>query len=94
MAPVRFAPEALADLEEIRAFIARDNPNAALSWIEKLTDRAERASFAPRSGRVVPEIGNPDVREVFLRTYRIIYRVERHGILVITVIEGHRLLRR
>jgi hypothetical protein len=42
---------------------------------------------------VVPEVGDPDIREVFLRTYRIIYRIEPDRILVLTIFEGHRRLR-
>ena len=89
-----FAPEAVADLEDIALFIARDDPEAANAWVDKLVDRAERASTAPRAGRVVPERGDPDIREVFLKTYRIVYRVEPTRILVLTVFEGHRRLRR
>jgi len=46
----------------------------------------------PLAGRVVPEFDRPDVREVFLRTYRIVYRVDHVGIFVIAVFEGHRLM--
>ena len=42
-------------------------------------------------GRVVPEEGRPNIREVFLRTYRIVYRVRVGSILVLTVFDGHRL---
>jgi hypothetical protein len=38
-------------------------------------------------------LSDPDVREVFLRTYRIIYRIEPARILVLTIFEGHRRLR-
>ena len=92
--PLEWSPEAVADLEEIASFIARDNPIAADAWIEKLIARAETAAHAPRAGRMVPEVGARDVREVFLRTYRIIYRVEAHRIVILTVLEGHRRLRR
>lgn len=46
----------------------------------------------PNAGRIVPEVGRPDVREVLLRTYRIVYRVVDDGIVVLTLFEGHRLL--
>ena len=90
---VELTAQAQADLEEIAAYIARDNPIAAEAWVDKLLDKAEQASAQPRAGRVVPEIGDPDIREVFLRTYRIIYRVEPTRILILTVLEGHRRLR-
>ena len=88
-----FSPTAIADLEEIALYIADDNPQAAAAWVDKLVDRAEKAAESPRAGRVVPEVGAPDIREVFLRTYRIIYRIERDRILVLTILEGHRRLR-
>ncbi len=88
-----FSPTAIADLEEIGLYIARDNPLAAERWLDKLVDRAEKAAFQPRSGRVVPEVGDPDIREVFLRTYRIIYKIEAERILVLTILEGHRKIR-
>jgi plasmid stabilization system protein ParE len=47
----------------------------------------------PLGGRVVPEVGRDDVREVFQRSYRIIYRVAGDDIRVLTVFEGHRRLR-
>jgi plasmid stabilization system protein ParE len=46
----------------------------------------------PHAGRVVPEIGRQDVREVFVRSYRVVYRLVADGIVVLTVFEGHRLL--
>jgi hypothetical protein len=42
---------------------------------------------------MVPEVEDPDIREVFLKSYRIVYRVEARRILVLTVFEGHRKLR-
>ena len=50
------------------------------------------AAEAPLAGRVVPELGAPAFREVIERSYRIIYRVEESSILVLAVLEGHRLL--
>lgn len=90
---VEFSAQAEADLEEIALYIARDNPLAAEAWVQKLIVAAERAAVLPRAGRIVPELADPDIREVFLRTYRIIYRVEAKRIVVLTVFEGHRKLR-
>ncbi|MCZ2247133.1 MAG: type II toxin-antitoxin system RelE/ParE family toxin [Bacteroidia bacterium] len=91
---VRWTERAVNDLLAIGDYIAADNPRAARSWVEKLRQRAVKASKVPRAGRVVPEIARDDVREVFQRTYRIVYRVVDDGIVVLTVFEGHRLLGR
>jgi len=90
---VEISAEALADLDAIFDHIARDKPQAALRWVEKLLDRAESAGQQPRAGRVVPEVGDLAIREVILKNYRIIYRVEAKRLLVLTIIEGHRRLR-
>jgi len=82
------------DLLDIGRFIARDNPRAARAWVERLRERARKAAETPLSGRVVPERADQDVREVFVRNYRIVYRVFDDAIHVLTVFEGHRLLPR
>ena len=89
---LRWTRRAAADLMAIGEHIAADDPAAARVWVEKLRQRAVRASKLPRAGRVVPEIARDDVREVFQRTYRIVYRIVVDGIVVLTVLEGHRLL--
>lgn len=45
----------------------------------------------PQSGRVVPEIKDPTVREVIQGSYRIVYRLIREEIHIITVHHAARL---
>lgn len=89
---LRWTERAAKDLVAIGDYIAADDPTAARAWVEKLRRQAMKASRMPRMGRVVPEIARDDVREVFQRSYRIIYRLVDDGIVVLTVFEGHRLL--
>jgi len=88
---IEWAERAVADLRAIDNYIAADNPAAAERWVGKLIAKAETAARLPMAGRVVPEKGRCDIREVFLRTYRIVYRVREEGIVVLTIFEGHRL---
>ena len=44
-------------------------------------------------GRIVPEISNPEIRELIVEKYRIVYRVQEEDIEILTVFEGHKLLR-
>ena len=80
---------ALADLVEIDEYITADDPIAAERWVGRLIATAEAAARAPLAGRVVPELVNASLREVFLRTYRVVYRVRPTAILVLTIFEGH-----
>ena len=88
---IEWTERAVADLRAIDDYIAADNPAAAARWASRLIAKAEAAARLPMTGRVVPEKGRTDIREVFLRTYRIVYRVRVGSILVLTVFEGHRL---
>lgn len=83
---------AVADLESIERYIAAHDPAAAARWIDRLLAAPVRLAKLPMSGRIVPEIGRPDIRETRVRTYRIVYRVTERRIEILTVFEGHRLL--
>ena len=87
---VELSPHAVFDLEDIAEHIAHDDPDAAERWVLRLAARARRVGAFPRSGRMVPEYGDPSVREVFLGNYRIIYKVEPARVLILKFIEGHK----
>lgn len=91
---VTWSEEAGNNLVEIEEFIARDSAERAVRFVDALIDHTE-AMLAdnPRSGRTVPEIANPDFRELIYRGYRVVYRLNVAQIEILTVFEGHRLLR-
>jgi len=89
---LRWSRRAERDLIAIGRYIAEDDPAAARTWVERLRRRAQLAAATPGAGRVVPELGREDLREVLVRAYRIVYRREVRAIVVLTVVEGHRPL--
>lgn len=89
---VRWTSRARQDLIEIGRYIARDSPATSRRWVDRLVRKAWQATKFPRAGRIVPEIGRSDVREVFLGTYRLVYLLKEHELWVLTVFEGHRSL--
>jgi addiction module RelE/StbE family toxin len=89
---LRWTDRARRDLLAIGRYIARDNPSAARQGIERLWERARQAANTPFAGRVVPGLQRDDIREVFLRTYRIVYCVREQTIDILTIFEGHRRL--
>ena len=91
---VTWSQEAGENLVDIEEFIARDSVERAVQFVDAIIDHAEAIlADNPGCGRVVPEIGNPDIRELIYRGYRIVYRLNGGRIEILTVFEGHRLLR-
>ncbi|MCK5146932.1 type II toxin-antitoxin system RelE/ParE family toxin [bacterium] len=86
--------ESLNKLIEIEEFIAEDNPIIAIEFVEFLIDCAEEIANNPNRGRAIPEFGNPKIRELIQKNYRIIYQVTSGQIEILTVFEAHRLIRR
>ena len=84
--------QAVEDVEAIRAYIARDSPHYASLMAERIVESVERLQGFPRSGRVVPEVGQEVCREVILGTYRIVYRLEGDRADILTVVHAARLL--
>ncbi|MEJ2726149.1 MAG: type II toxin-antitoxin system RelE/ParE family toxin [Deltaproteobacteria bacterium] len=70
-----WSPSAKLDLKDITAFIAEDSVSAAERFVGSLFQVVERLAAFPESGRVVPEFGDPSIREVIRRACRIVYGV-------------------
>jgi addiction module RelE/StbE family toxin len=86
---VVWSDPAVADLAALHDYIARDSPYYARRFVARLIAAVEPLESFPQMGRVVPE-GDGRHRELILRPYRIIYRVEGQEILVIAVVHGSR----
>ncbi|MBI4483118.1 MAG: type II toxin-antitoxin system RelE/ParE family toxin [Acidobacteria bacterium] len=92
MAEVKWTPQALDDLEAICLFIARDAPQVAAVFAQSAFRATDRLVDFPRSGRVVPELHDQNFREIILGNYRLIYRIQRHEVQILTVHHGARLI--
>lgn len=87
-----WSPEAIEDIESIAAYIERDSAWYAKAVASKIVETAETIPEFPELGRMVPEVGDPAIRERFAYSYRIIYRLEPERVLVAAVIHGSRSL--
>lgn len=87
-----WSPEALEDLEAIAEFIGRDSRFYAQAVVSKVLASGAVITDFPEAGRVVPELDDKSIRERFVYSYRVIYRIEPERLLVIAVIHGKRLL--
>jgi len=90
---ILWTEQAWTRLVEIEAFIARDNPTAASRFVDKLIERGDALARNPDRGRKLREMPGAGLRELLVGNYRLVYRVTSSAIEVLTVFEGHRLLR-
>ena len=86
--------EALLRLQEIEEYISRDNSIVAIEFVDKLISLAETLLDNPEKGRIVPELSLENIRELLHTNYRIVYLVKKNSVDILTVFEGHQLLKK
>ena len=90
---VQWAEAAVRDLEELMTFIAMDSQADATRVLKRLETRAATLESSPGRGRVVPELarfGMRTWRELVVRPYRLVYRIEGDTVNVLAVFDGRR----
>jgi plasmid stabilization system protein ParE len=87
---IAWAEVAVEDLNEVADFIARDSRYYASAMVREARLAAQSLRRFPYRGRVVPESGDSQVRELFIRDYRLIYRVLDDKVVVLAFIHGAR----
>jgi toxin ParE1/3/4 len=89
---VVWSPEAAEDLVSIAEYIGRDSEFYASAVVTKVLETAQSVGKFPFVGRIVPEREDETIRERFVYSYRLIYRVTNQQILITAIIHGKRLL--
>ncbi len=91
MTRVVWTEPAVSDLDSIHANIARDVEAYADAVIAEIFESVDRLAHFPQSGRVVPEMGDDDTREIIVGNYRVIYDVGRDIVRILAVLHCARL---
>ena len=87
-----WSPLSVERASEITDYIAQDKPSAAEKWINNVFSKVEQLKSSPEIGRIVPEINNTKFREIIYGNYRIIYRIEKKQISILTIRHGKQIL--
>ena len=90
MTELIWSPQSLRDLEAIRAYIAVDSQLYAELTVRRVVAAVERLKAFPESGRIVPERNSPDIREIIVGRYRVVYRHKVAAVEIATVFRGSR----
>ncbi len=89
---VRWTEHAFSDALAIYDYIVEQSPRYADAVFEQILARPIQLVDHPESGSIVPEYNRDDLREVFVHSFRLIYRIADSELRVLTVIHGSRVL--
>ena len=70
--------------------ITKDSKYYATNVAHNIVSKADNLTDFPEIGRVVPEIGDENVRELIIYSYRLIYEVVPNGVNILAIIHGKR----
>jgi len=89
---LEWSEEALEDMESIATYIEKDSPIYAKSVVSKFFEKAEILQEFSELGRKVPEFNDITIREIFVYSYRLIYKLSKEKVLLVAIVHGKRLL--
>jgi plasmid stabilization system protein ParE len=81
---------AWSDLERAADYIAQDSPSYAAALVSRTREAARSLTHFAERGRLVPELEEPQVRELLVDSFRLIYQVGRVEIAVLAFVHGAR----
>ena len=82
---VDWSDHALAQVEEIFAYIVRDRPSVAVDIVDGMFDTTARLGELPEMGPPYSPADDPNVRFILFKTYRIVYRIEQERVFISSV---------
>lgn len=89
---LEWSPEAIEDTESIADFIAKDSIFYAKAVVGKIIKTTKLIAEQPFIGRMVPEYSDENIRERFVYSYRVIYKIQKATIIIVAIIHGKRLI--
>lgn len=92
MASIIWTDVAQSNLIEIRAFVAMSSVIQADLLIDALFTKAQMLERYPEIGKIIRELPNENYREILFKRYRIIYKIQKDIVLIMSVWHSSRLL--
>ncbi|HOI74717.1 MAG TPA: type II toxin-antitoxin system RelE/ParE family toxin [Syntrophales bacterium] len=91
---ITFAASAVRDLESISSWYTNQQvPAVGEKLLKEIISKIERLADFPESGRIVPEFGIANLREIVFPPFRIVYRLDENRVRVVRVWRSERLLK-
>ena len=91
---ITFAASAVKDLEKIyNWYVDQQVPDVGEKLLREIISRVERLAEFPQSGRIVPEFGIVNLREVIFSPFRIVYRLDKNRVRIVRIWRSERPLK-
>ena len=91
---ITFAVSAVKDLEAISNwYVDQEVPDAGKKLLREIISQVERFADFPESGRIVPEFGIVNLREIIFPPFRIVYRLDKNRVRIVRIWRSERLLK-
>ena len=83
---VTWTKPAKVDLKHIHDFIAKDSKHYAKKVAQEIREKTDILNQLPNVGKMVAEVGKPEIQELHIYSYRIVYQVKSEQCYVLAVI--------
>ena len=85
---VNWSESAWKDLEDTLDYIAKDSPFYAAAFAQEVLEASQTLRDLSDRGRMIPEFNRTDLRELFIRRYRLMYEINQDSVFIIALIHG------
>jgi len=89
---VIFTDRFLDRVEECTDYIALDHVPTAIKWARGVFEQCQKLGDQPESGRIVPEFGRPEIKEVIHGNYRLVYEIKTNQIDMLAIWHTRQML--
>jgi toxin ParE1/3/4 len=78
------------DLVAAAEYIVRDSESYAAAFVQEVETAAASLSDMAERGQIVPELRDASIRELLIRPYRLVYRIDERQVMILALIHGAR----
>lgn len=93
MVEIIWTDNAISDLDDIGRYISKDSLKYAEMTVLKLFSAPNVLEKHPKKGNIVPEFMDETLRQLIVGNYRIVYRLDKETITILTVCHVRRLIK-
>jgi toxin ParE1/3/4 len=91
---ITLAVSAVQDLEAIRTWYPDQRiPEVGERLLQEILSALDRLAAFPLSGRIVPEFGIVNLREIIHPPFRVVYRIDKRNVRIVRVWRSERALK-